>query len=170
MDGVYRIKKALVLPLALNAALVCVLLLLSLLKGGAAVESVVLALLLLPLALVALESLTRAVTISPGGLAIKKLLRRKTLGWGEITDVGAMVLRKKVYLVLTTTRGFHIISNAYESFTDLVKGIVHRVDPERIEEPVKALVENPVNKVSDVISAWVGVAFLLIVLYLRNFL
>jgi hypothetical protein len=167
MDGVYRIRKALVIPLVLNAVLVFFLLLLSLFRKGSAMEAVVLTFILVPLALIVLECFFREVTISAEGLMMKKLLRRKILGWGEITDVGTMILRKKVYLVLTTTRGFHIISNAYENFAALVQGMVRHMEPERIEETVKTLVENPVRRMSDVVSAWVGVGVLLVVLYVK---
>jgi hypothetical protein len=71
---------------------------------------------------------------------------------------------------LTTTKGFHIISNAYRNFTGLVKGIVNRVEAERIEEPVKVLIEHPVRKVSDIVSAWVGAVVLLVIIYIKIFL
>jgi len=159
-----------VIPLVLNAALVSVLLLFSLFGKGSTVETFFLTLLLVLLVLVVLECFFREVTITPEGMVIKKLLRSKTLGWGDITDVGAMVLRKKVYLVLTTTKGFHIISNVYDHFTSLVQGVVRHVDAERIEDQVNALIENPVRKMADVISAWVGVVVLLGVFYVKNVL
>jgi hypothetical protein len=170
LDRVFKIKKAILIPLAIDAGLVFILLLVSFFRKSSAGEVVFLIILMISLSLIVLECIFREVTISSEGLAIKKLLRTKRLGWGDITDVGALVLRKKVYLVLTTTKGFHIISNAYDEYTALVKGIVDHVEAERIEESVKTLMDKPVRKISDIVSAWVGAAVLLVVLWVRIFM
>lgn len=170
MGRVYKIKKALLVPLTIDAGLVFALLLLSFFRRGSAVEIVFLVVLLTAVSLLVLECIFREVVISGEGLAIRKLLRRKKLGWGDITDVGALVLRKRVYLVLTTTKGFHIISNAYDDYTELVKGVVERVDAERVEESVKTLIDEPVRKIADIVSAWVGAAVLLAVVLVNIFL
>lgn len=170
MNRVFRIKKALLLPLSINTGLVFALLAAAFFRKSSALEIVFLVLLLVVFFTIVLECIFREVAVSGEGLTIKKLLRRKRLQWGDITDVGALVLRKKAYLVLTTTKGFHIISNAYDDFPALVGGIVGYVDAERVEESVKTLAEKPVRKISDVVSAWVGAAVLLAVLWVNLFL
>lgn len=170
MNRVFKIKKALLIPLAIDAGLVFILLLVSFFRKSYAGEVVFLVILMISLSLIVLECIFREVAISGEGLAIKKLLRRKRLGWGDITDVGALVLRKKVYLVLTTTKGFHIISNAYDDYAALVKGIVEHVEAERVEESVKTLMDKPVRKISDIVSAWAGAAVLLAVVWVKIFL
>jgi len=170
LEDVYKIKKGLVVALIVDTALLAVLLAVSFFKGNSPVEKVVLSVILVPLLLVTLESNCRRVTIGEAGLSIKKLFRKKDLLWGDITDVGAVILRNRAYLVLTTTKGFHIISNVYGDFPALLRGIVSHVEAERVEEQVKALVERPVTKVSDVVSAWAGAVVLLVVIYIRVFL
>jgi hypothetical protein len=170
LDRVFKIKKALLIPLAIDAGLVFILLLVSFFRKSSVGEVIFLIILMISLSLIVLECIFREVAISGEGLAIKKLLRRKRLGWGDITDVGALVLRKKVYLVLTTTKGFHIISNAYDDYTALVKGILEHVEAERVEESVKTLIDKPVRKISDIVSAWVGAAVLLVVLWVKIFM
>jgi hypothetical protein len=170
LDRVFKIKKALIIPLAIDAGLVFILLLVSFFRKSSVGEVIFLIILMISLSLIVLECIFREVAISGEGLAIKKLLRRKRLGWGDITDVGALVLRKKAYLVLTTTKGFHIISNAYDDYTALVKGILEHVEAERVEESVKTLIDKPVRKISDIVSAWVGAAVLLVVLWVKIFM
>jgi hypothetical protein len=170
LNRVFKIKKTLLLPLSIDAGLVLVLLVVAFFRKSSALEVLFLVLLLVTLSLIVLECIFREVAVSGEGLAIKKLLRRKQLQWGDITDVGSLVLRKKAYLVLTTTKGFHIISNAYDDFPALVGGIAEYVDAERVEESVKTLIEKPVRKISDVVSAWVGAAVLLAVLWVNLFM
>ncbi len=170
MEDVYRIKRSLAVALIVDTALLVALLGVAFFKGNSPVEKVILSVFLVPLLLVTLEANYRRVTVSEKGLSIKKFFLKREFLWGDVTDVGAVILRNRVYLVLTTTKGFHIISNAYDGFSALVRGIVSHVDAERVEEQVRALVERPVTKVSDVVSAWAGAVVLLVVIYIRVFL
>ncbi|MBP9020426.1 MAG: hypothetical protein KBG01_02730 [Syntrophobacterales bacterium] len=170
MEDVYRIKRSLAVALIVDTALLVALLGVAFFKGNSPVEKVILSVFLVPLLLVTLEANYRRVTVSEKGLSIKKFFLKREFLWGDVTDVGAVILRNRVYLVLTTTKGFHIISNAYDGFSALVRGIVSHVEAERVEEHVKALVERPVTKVSDVVSAWAGAVVLLVVIYIRVFL
>ncbi len=170
MEDVYRIKRSLAVALIVDTALLVALLGVAFFKGNSPVEKVILSVFLVPLLLVTLEANYRRVTVSEKGLSIKKFFLKREFLWGDVTDVGAVILRNRVYLVLTTTKGFHIISNAYDGFSALVRGIVSHVEAERVEEQVRALVERPVTKVSDVVSAWAGAVVLLVVIYIRVFL
>jgi len=170
LEDVYRIKRSLAVALIVDTALLVALLGVSFFKGNSPVEKVILSVFLVPLLLVTLEANYRRVTVSEKGLSIKKFFLKREFLWGDVTDVGAVILRNRVYLVLTTTKGFHIISNAYDGFSALVRGIVSHVEAERVEERVRALVERPVTKVSDVVSAWAGAVVLLVVIYIRVFL
>jgi hypothetical protein len=170
LEDVYRIKRSLAVALIVDTALLVALLGVAFFKGNSPVEKVILSVFLVPLLLVTLEANYRRVTVSEKGLSIKKFFLKREFLWGDVTDVGAVILRNRVYLVLTTTKGFHIISNAYDVFSALVRGIVSHVEAERVEEQVRALVERPVTKVSDVVSAWAGAVVLLVVIYIRVFL
>jgi len=170
LEDVYRIKRSLAVALIVDTALLVALLGVAFFKGNSPVEKVILSVFLVPLLLVTLEANYRRVTVSEKGLSIKKFFLKREFLWGDVTDVGAVILRNRVYLVLTTTKGFHIISNAYDGFSALVRGIVSHVEAERVEEQVRALVERPVTKVSDVVSAWAGAVVLLVVIYIRVFL
>lgn len=89
------------------------------------------------------------------------------LGWEDITSVGTVIIQKKVYLLLTTTKGFQALSNSYENFTALVRNIVDNVDKDKVEEEVQTLIEYPIKKISNLIAAWVVVIILLGTIYIK---
>jgi len=85
---------------------------------------------------------------------IRKLMRKKELRWEDITHIGALILRKRVYLLLTTVKGFYILSNAYEKFSTLVGDLVGRMDNEKVDEEVKRQMEHPARNLSDIVMTW----------------
>ena len=101
---------------------------------------------------------------------IVKFLRKKELSWQDITHIGAVILRKKVYLLLTTVKGFYILSYAYEKFSTLVRDIVDHMDAEKLEEDVKKQVEHSVKNISDIIMTWITVAILIGIITMKLFI
>jgi hypothetical protein len=85
---------------------------------------------------------------------IRKFLRNKELRWEDITHIGALILRKRVYLLLTTIKGFYIISNTYEKFSTLVLDVADHMDKEKVEEEVRKQIEHPVKNISDIVMTW----------------
>ena len=160
MQHIYRIKKAFLVPLGVDAFLLCVLFVLSLLPQGSATERVVFAIFFIPSVYVFFESFLRRVTVDGGGIVIRKLLREKGVPWEGITHVGGLCMHNKVYLLLTTVNGFFIISNAYEGFRDLAEEILSRVDPARVEEGVRLQVGHSPSGVFHPALAWTAAAFM----------
>ena len=124
----YTIRKALLIPLGLDVLLLFCLLLIALFLEGGATEKLIFTLFFLPALLLFLECFFRRVTVTEEGLVIRKLGRTKAFSWGEITHVGCLTVHRKVYLLLTTVKGFFIISNAFGGFSTLVEEIVARVE------------------------------------------
>ncbi|MGZ6223144.1 MAG: hypothetical protein ACXWMW_10425 [Syntrophales bacterium] len=85
---------------------------------------------------------------------IRKFMRKKELRWEDITHIGALILRKRVYLLLTTVKGFYILSNSYEKFSTLVSDLVGRMDSEKVEEEVRRQIEHPAKNMSDIVMTW----------------
>ena len=168
-NSVHKIRRALLIPFAVDIFLLFVLILFTLFAGGSPIEKIVLFIIFIPLLCIFLESISREVTTRDDGIKIKKLLRKKDLNWGNITNVGTIIIRKKVYLLLTTTKGFYVLSNSYEKFTALVQTIVDNVDKENVDEEVQDLIEHPVKKISNIISAWLAAIVLLAVIYIKMF-
>ena len=78
-----------------------------------------------------------------------------------------MIIRRKVYLLLTTTKGFFILSNAYENFPGLIRNLVERLSPDKVEEDVRAQGENPVKNRTDMISLWFAVVVICGIILLK---
>ncbi|MBA4422336.1 MAG: hypothetical protein C0390_04430 [Syntrophus sp. (in: bacteria)] len=165
----YTIKKALLIVLGLDAFLLFCLLLIALLLEGDAMERLVFTLFFLPTLLLFLECYFRRVTVAKAGMAIRKLGRTKAFPWGEITRVGCLTVRRKVYLLLTTVKGLFIISNAFEGFSKLVEEIVARVEPERVEEDVRPQAASAKAGIATIFPAWVAAVFMMVMILMKWF-
>lgn len=167
---IFKIRRELLIPFGICAGGLICLLVLALLIKGSGLERVLLAAITLIMVALFLIARNRRITITDQGIVIRKFFRTKEIHRDDINHVGCVILRKKVYLLLTTTKGFFILSNAYEDFSALIRSIVEQVGPEKVEEEVRALGESPAKKRADVISLWfaVVVIFGLIILKLSS--
>ncbi len=165
----HRIKNAFLIPLGLDVALLFCLFLMALFLNGDTVERLVFALFFLPAGYLFLECLRRRVTVTQGGLVIRKLWFEKAISWDEITHVGGLTLHKKVYLLLTTVKGFFIVSNAFEGFPALTGEIVAHVGLEKVEEEVRLQAGRLVTGIAPVVSAWIAAAAMIGIILLKVF-
>lgn len=157
---VYTIRKAFLVPLGIDALLLFSLLVISLLLKGSTTERLVFAFFFFPSGYLFLECFFRRVTVDDGGIALRRLWREKRVPWDGITHVGGLSLHKKVYLLLTTVRGFFIISNAYEGFSGLTEEIVSHVDPSRVEEEARLQAGRTSSAIAHIAMAWVAAVFM----------
>lgn len=165
---IYTVNRALVLPLALDALLLLAVFILTFLRQGTATERFLLLAALIPMALIAIESSLRKVEASDAGLALTKFFKRRALNWSDITHVGALAVRKKVFLVLTTTKGFHVLSNAYGRFGDLVRDVTGHVEAERVEEGARDILEGSAGNRSNIYAAWLAAILLVVVIAMKS--
>jgi hypothetical protein len=167
---IFKIRRELLIPFGICAGGLLCLLVLALLVKGSGLERILLAAITLITVALFLIAHNRRITITVQGIVIRKLFRTKEIHRDDITHVGCVILRKKAYLLLTTTKGFIILSSAYENFSALIRSIVEQVGPEKVEEEVRALAESPAKNRADVISLWFAVAviFGLIILKLSS--
>jgi hypothetical protein len=108
------------------------------------------------------------VTVDESGIRIRKLWREKAVSWGEITHVGCLNLHRKVYVLLTTVKGFFIVSNSLDGFSALVEEIVGRVDPEKVEEEVRLQMGRSLSGVAHIVLAWVAAALMIGILLIKT--
>lgn len=162
----YRIKKALIIALTVDVILLFILFLCSLFRGSP-VERTVLPVIFVIVLIILLESMFRKVLTGDQGILIRKFFREKELLWEDITQAGIVALRKRVYLLLTTVKGFHILTNAFEEFPGLLREITLHLDQEKVDEEVRSQIEKPTKKNSDVVSAWLGAAVLIVIIVLK---
>lgn len=158
------------IPFGICAGGLICLLVLALLFKGSSLERVLLVAITLITVAFFLMARDRRITITDQGIVIRKFFKIKEINRDDINHVGCLILRKKVYLLLTTTRGFIILSNAYEDFSALIRSIVAQVGPEKVEEEVRALGESPAKNRTNITSLWfaVVVIFGLIILKLSS--
>ncbi len=168
--SVYRIRKALRVPLVLASVLLLILVFISFCVRGSTPEKIVFSVILIPLLYLCLEANTRRVETGAETIRLTRLFRTLELDWPNITDVGVVMMRTKVYTVLTTTKGFHVLSNSYDNFYGLLRTIVDRVDKERVEKEVLNLLEHPVANRTNIFSAWAAVAFFCAIIFFKLFM
>ncbi|MEA2014293.1 MAG: hypothetical protein U9N38_03180 [Thermodesulfobacteriota bacterium] len=157
----YRTRRAFLLPILLNSLFLLVLLVISICNRTFPAEPVVLLAVFVPTLCIFLASARRRTSIDNDGVKIRKLFKERTLLWVHITNVDVISLHKKVYLLLTTTKGFHVIANSHEDFTSIVKDLVQHIDQEMVEDGVRDIIDHPVKRISDIIFAWVAFVLLL---------
>lgn len=167
---IYKIRRAIIVPLGIAVFFLFFLLFLSRLLKFLPGETFVLSVVFLFALYFFLEVFYRQVSIKEDGLEIKKFLRKKELAWNEITHLGCVVMTKKVYFLLTTTKGFCILSNNYEQFPDMLDHLIGRMDRERVEGEVLDLVRHPLKNNQPVRSAWFMVIIVLAVIALRLYI
>jgi hypothetical protein len=166
----FQIRRELMIPFGICAGELICLLVLALLVKGSGLERVLLAAITLITIAFFLMARDRRITITDQGIVVRKFFKIKEINRADINHVGCLILRKRVYLLLTTTRGFIILSNAYENFSVLIRSIIEQVGPEKVEEEVRALGESPAKNPADIISLWFAmvVIFGLIILKLSS--
>jgi hypothetical protein len=157
----YKTRGTFLFPIFLDSLLLFVLLVISIFDREFASETVVLSIIFVPTLYIFLQSISRRTTIGDDGIKMRKLFREKRFLWEHITNVDVMTLNKKVYLLLTTTRGFHTLANSHGDFTSLVKDVVRYVDHKKVEEGVWNVIDHPVRRMSDIVSVWVAFVVLL---------
>lgn len=165
--GVYGIRKMFLLPLAIDTALVFVLAITVFLGGGRPVEKGALTVILVVLICLLIDSLFRKTEVGADGIVIKRFMKTRGIAWDEITNIDAMVLRKKAYLLLTSTKGFHVISNNLSDFPGLVSAVFERTDDEKIEPAARKLVTLSVRRMSDIILLWLACGLLLLIMWYK---
>lgn len=168
-NRIYGIRKLFAVTFGIDVLLLGVLFALSFLTGGSSLERIVLAIFLIPALYVLCELWSRRVVLDAQGIRLEKFLRKKDLRWDEITSVGALVLRSRTYLLLTTARGFVSISNAYENFSHLVKDIAGRIDQGKIEDEVRRLIDSPPVSRSELLKMWIAGLIMLALIIIKLF-
>ncbi|HVO65793.1 MAG TPA: hypothetical protein VMT12_04845 [Syntrophales bacterium] len=138
-------------------------------QGGSHLEKTALVVIFLPVFCVFFESLSRKVLTGDQGIMIRKFLRNKELHWEEITHAGALILRKRVYLLLTTVKGFYILSNAYDRFSALASDVADHMDKEKVEEEVRKQIDHPLRNISDIVMTWFTALILIGIIAVKFF-
>ena len=77
-----------------------------------------------------------------------------------MTHLAIVTLNRKIYFLLTTTKGFYFFSNMFENHALLIRSIADRLDIEKVEVEVRNYLENPVERRSLIVICWVTVCII----------
>ena len=168
-EEIYKISRAIVIPLAITLFALSLLLVIAYTSPPLPGERLMLSLVFTASCYLFLEVFSRQVYVRQDGLKIKKFLREKDLAWEEITHLGCVVIGKKAYALLTPTKGFHILSNNYERFFDLLDRLIKRLGEERVDGEVRHLTGHPLKNSRPVRSIWLILIVIIVVSVLRLF-
>jgi lysylphosphatidylglycerol synthetase-like protein (DUF2156 family) len=157
--NIFKIKKAFVIPFIMIIVLLFLLLLLSLFAGQPW-EKIFLVFAFTATLLVGIEAAKREIVVTRESLIIKKFFRSKSFSWTDITQLAVVELRNKVYFLLTTTKGFYFFSNFYENHPLLIRSIMDRLAPEKVEVEVRNYLDRPVERRSQIIFCWITAAMI----------
>jgi hypothetical protein len=163
VSQVYKIKKAFIVPFIVAVALLFVLLGLSLVNGQTWEKILLAALCVITLA-IAVEAYEREFAVSEDGLRIKKFFRTKNFTWAEITHLGVVVMRNKAYFLLTTTKGFYMLSNLLQDHTLLIRHLADKLGDEKVEAEVKNYLEHPIERTSLMVLTWIALIIIVAVI------
>ena len=166
VESVYKIRKAFLLPLSGIIALLFVLFLLSVFTGQMW-EIIIITVIFLVSLVIGVEMTKRKVIVDDQGVKIQKAFRRKEINWSEITHLAVVVLKKKAYFLLTTTKGFYIFSNLLENHASLVNSLADKLGEEKVEVEVRNYLAQPLERFSMIVMSWFAVAVIVALIILK---
>jgi hypothetical protein len=165
MQNIFKIRRAFLIPFMTIIFLLFLLLLLSIFKGQIR-EGVILSVFFVVVLFIGIETSRREIVLSEGGLKIKKFFRVKEFAWAEITQLGIVELRKKIYFLLTTTKGFYFFSNLVENHALLICALIDKLGNEKVEPEVIKYLERPVERLSLIVMSWISVLVIMAIIIL----
>jgi hypothetical protein len=164
---IFVIRRSFLLPLGLLLLETLVLLVVCLVQRQPLAKALILAVLILPIAGLFVESQFRKLVLEAEGLTAKRLFREKMIRFAEVTELDTVMVRSRVYLTLCAGEDFLILSNAYARFPALVGALVAQVPDGTVTAATAKMASAPPSKKADIISCWLGVALLVYILYVQ---
>lgn len=163
MNQVYKIRKNFRFPFVAAVVLLLVLFTICLFTGELW-EKILLGVLSVVSLLIAVETSEREFVALESGLRIRKFFRTKHFAWPEITHLGLVVLRNKAYFLLTTTKGFYILSNLLQDHALLIRYLAEKMEAERVETEIRNYLEAPIERTSLIVLTWIALAIIVAII------
>lgn len=163
----FVIRRSFLFPLGLLLALCLVLFATCLLQKEPTGKVMILGLIIVPVALLFLESVFRRATVGSDQITVAKFLRKKTLCLADVTALDAVQVRKRAFLTLSTEEDFLILSNGYAGFPQLLSELISRGPGPSVSEEARRMAAAPPRKNTDIVSCWLGVAVVALILFIQ---
>lgn len=160
----YKIRKDFLIPMGITVVLGVVLLLIGIIAQMPAGRLYLLAAFMVPALLIFIESSRRRIHLYSDHILMERTLGKKQLLLRDLTSVDTVRVRKRVFISLTSDNSFMIISNSYAHFDELVRQLIDLVPQTALSDEARRLAADPPRKCSDIFSAWLAVAVLLLVI------
>lgn len=160
MESVYRIKKALRVPLLLSL-IVSLPVFWDVFHRGYQTRVVVMASLLVALFyLFTINNLVKRVTIDETGVSIRGVFGTSRAVFDHIKRVDGIRFGARQFIAITEKRNI-LIPNTFAGFDSLIDDILAKVPQETVAEGIVSMRENIVSRKSDITMAWIIVIILL---------
>lgn len=163
VNQVYKIKKNFRYPFIATVALLFVLFALTLFTGQDW-EKILLGVLFVISLIIAIETAERELTATENGLRIRKFFRTKNFVWAEMTHLGVVILRNKAYFLLTTTKGFYILTNLLQDHARLIRHLADKMEGDRVEVEVRNYLEAPIERTSLIVLTWIALVIIVAII------
>jgi hypothetical protein len=165
-ERTYVIRRSFVIPMGLLVALTFALLVVCILQGQSLAKVILLAGLILPLAMLFVESALRRLVVDQDGITAIRVFRQHRLNFADVTSLETVRVRNRVFMTLMAgDDDFLIISNSYGDFPALLARLVDAVPEGTMTAETEQLAEKPPLRQADVFTVWFAVAALVYVLF-----
>lgn len=164
---IFLIRRSFLLPLGLLILAMVALFILCLVQGEDRSRIAILGLMILPAAVLFVESIFRRIEISESEISTFRFMRRKTLRFADMTEIESIRVRGRAFVTLCAGDDFLIFTNTYERFPQLLTVLLKMAPPQVISTETRSLADSPPVKISDIVSCWVGFALMLFFFFLQ---
>ncbi len=165
----FTIRRAMLLPLGLLLVILLALLVVSMLQGQPLNKCLFVGGVVLLLAGVLADKLSRRIELDDEGITSCRIGRRRRMLFADLTEVEAVCIRKRLFITLWVDESFLLLTNAYGDAASLFKLLLQRVPSGVVSDEVEGLVENPPRHNGNIVVCWFAVVFSLLILC-RQFL
>ncbi len=151
--------------MGLLIVLTIVLLAICILQGQPIAKVIILAGLIMPLAVLFVESAFRRIVINEAGVTAFRPFRQRRINFADVTSFETVRVRSRVFMTLVAgDDDFLIISNSYGSFPELLQCLAAAVPEGTITEETEQMLKQPPLRQADVFTAWFAVIALTYIL------
>ena len=161
----FVIRRAFVVPMGLLVVLTVALLVVCLLQGQPLAKAVILAGLIIPIAVLFVESAFRRLVIDAQEVTAYRPFRQRRIRFTDVTSLETVRVRNRVFMTLVAgDDDFLIISNSYGDFPALLTCLIKAVPEETVTDETEQLAKQPPLRQADIFTAWFAVIALAYIL------
>ncbi len=161
----FVIRRSFVVPMGLLLVLTISLLAVTIFQGQPLAKVIILAVSVLPLAVLFVESAFRRVVIDENGVTAFRLFRQRQVSFADVTGLESVRVRNRVFMTLEAgPDDFLIISNSYGKFPVLLECLIAAVPEGTVTEETQQLAKQPPRRQADTFTVWFALLAMVYVL------